>query len=137
MVSEIWRGHADRVLLEFGLSAHDLDPYWCLVLITEGALASGASDGIVAAGERSLAEVCDSNVISGIVFDVLSNRDRMLLREARDRAAVPEPLLTWKVVVFTRGGWRGFLMARGTSAQYQARIADELKDLLHDADEIG
>ena len=137
MVAEVWRGQADRVLVEFGLRSHDLDPSSPIALITEGAVTSGAADGLLAAGNRSLADVGGTNVISGIVFDVLSDRDRILLRKAGGRAASSEPLLSWKVVVFSRSGWRGFLMARGTSVEYESRIADEIEDLLHDADEIG
>lgn len=99
-------------------------------------LGAGAADGLLAAGDRSLAEVRGSNVISGIVFDVLSDRDRILLRKAGGRVASSEQL-SRKVVVLTRSGWRGFLMAVGTSVEYESRIADEFEDLLHDADEIG
>ncbi len=137
MIAEVWRGQADRVLAEFGLRATDLDPSLPIAFITEGALASGAADGLLAAGDRSLAEVSGSNVISGIAFDVLSGRDRIILKEAGVEWIDRSPLVSWKVVVFTRSGWRGFLMASGTSAEYESRIADELEDLLHDADEIG
>lgn len=136
MLSDVWDGRAAPVLREFGLSHSDLDPSLPLVFVTQRAVSHSAGD-VVAAAENLLVGFRDYRVVTGVVVDVLSDRDQIALRADSVNSAAFEPEFCWKIFVFTPAGWHGFLMERESRDKYEWRFAESFEEILSDADEIG
>ena len=124
----------DLLLEEHGLRIKELDERVPVVLLSNAAAATGLADGLLEAGDRALGVVAETNCLLAILIDAIDQNTRWSYGIPRPGEVGDRP---WAIFLIGRERIHYFLMASGSTEQYESFISSHLEDLVHDSDIIG